>query len=325
MERGFAVRVVVTGAAGFIGSRLCASLLQDGLDVIGVDSLTDYYNPQIKRENLAPLLKKTNFTMYYDDLLDMDLSGLLAGVSTVFHLAGQPGVRDSWDEQFPVYVDRNIVVTHRLLDAAKGSKLERFVYSSSSSIYGQSLSEPTPESVTPLPRSPYGVTKLAAEQICGAYANVWGVPTISLRYFTVFGGGQRPDMALNRMISVAKFGGVFEIFGDGEQRRDFTHVLDVVQANRLAASVPLEVGSVFNVAGGVGASVNELIDLVGDLSGKSVTCVRRPVAAGDVRTTSADVSRAREMLGWQAKIGLTEGVAEQIEWATAAMNLARGK
>lgn len=309
------MRVLITGAAGFIGSRLAAELLSVGVDVVGIDSLTDYYDPAIKAANLEALTGAKNFSPWIEDLLTVDMDRLLNGVEVVFHLAGQPGVRESWDNEFSTYVERNVVVTHRLLDALRRRSVNKFVYSSSSSIYGDALSHPTPESATPSPRSPYGVTKLAAEHVCSVYASTWGVRTLSLRYFTVFGGGQRPDMAFHRLINCGLGGKTFEVYGTGDQRRDFTHVDDVVRANiRAAFDTRAEPGGCFNVAGGQSASLNEAIQLVEDLIGRSITIERRPVAAGDVHLTSADTSEAQRILGWAPEVQLRDGLQEQIEW-----------
>ena len=312
------MKALVTGAAGFIGSRLAARLLDDGVEVVGIDSLTEYYDPVRKTANLRRLVDHSMFTLWKQDLLEVDMNSLLDDVEVVYHLAGQPGVRDSWDEQFATYVDRNIVVTHRLLDALRHRPSTKFIYSSSSSIYGDALTHPTPESATPAPRSPYGVTKLAAEHICSVYANSWGVQSIALRYFTVFGGGQRPDMAFHRLINCALRGGTFPLFGTGEQRRDFTHVDDVVRANICAAkNAQVQPGSCFNIAGGQSASLNETIGLLEDILGKNISIERRPAAEGDVLVTGGDTSAAFHALNWIPTVQLREGLEEQIEWQSA--------
>jgi nucleoside-diphosphate-sugar epimerase len=284
--------------------------------------LTDYYDPEIKVANLQTLMKSNNFSPWTEDLLTVNMESLLDGVEVVFHLAGQPGVRDSWDTEFPTYVQRNVVATHRLLDALRERSVRRFVYSSSSSIYGDALAHPTTESALPSPRSPYGVTKLAAEHICSVYAKSWGVQTVSLRYFTVFGGGQRPDMAFHRLINCGLRGETFRVYGNGEQRRDFTHVDDVVRANISVAHGSLtDAGTYFNIAGGQSASLNEAIEMVGGLLGRSVSTTRLPAAAGDVRVTSADTSMAKHTFGWTPEVRLLDGLNEQVEWQANAFRL----
>lgn len=309
------MRALVTGAAGFIGSHLAEGLLEAGHRVLGVDALTDYYSVESKRRNLAALEGHGAFEFSQVDLATSDVGGVLRDVDVVFHQAGQPGVRASWAEQFDDYVSRNILTTQRLLGAAKGSTtLRRFVFASSSSVYGEALRYPTSESDLPQPHSPYGVTKLAAEHLCGLYAGNWDVPTVALRYFTVYGSRQRPDMAMHRLIEAALTGGAFPMYGDGSQVRDFTHVSDIVAANLAAVEADVPRGTVVNIAGGSSASLAEVISTVEKLTGREIELDRHPSQAGDVARTGADTSLAREALEWKPRTSLEDGLQEQIAW-----------
>lgn len=297
---------LVTGAAGFVGSHLCEALLGDGDSVVGVDALTDYYDPALKQANVARLLQRSGFTFIEADLAELDLGQLLQGVDTVFHLAGQPGVRASWGADFDVYVRHNVIATQRLLEAARGCVLRKLVYASSSSVYGNSEAYPTAETLRPQPVSPYGVTKLAAEHLCEVYRHSFGVPTVSLRLFTVYGPGQRPDMAFSRLVAAARAGTEFELYGDGQQTRDFTYVDDVVAAMRAAARSPW--CGVANVGGGSRTSMTRVMELVRELCG-DLTVRTGPQARGDVRDTAADISVARAMFGYQPRTSIDEGLA----------------
>lgn len=312
------MKAFVTGVAGFIGSRLAARLLSEGAEVVGVDSMTDYYDPLIKRSNLARLDAR-GFRFVEADLLDDGWQEYLLEADVVFHQAGQPGVRASWAEGFTGYTANNVLATQRLLEAVRAlpTTLRRFVYASSSSIYGDAISFPTDERALPQPYSPYGVTKLAAEHLCGVYARNWGIPTVSLRYFTVYGGGQRPDMALQRMIEAALGRGIFPLFGDGNQRRDFTHVDDIVAANIAAVNANLEPGDVINLAGGSDATVHDLLDLVTSAVGVAVPVEQQSAQAGDVSRTGGAITKARTLLGWAPQVTLEEGIAEQVRWSRA--------
>lgn len=303
---------MVTGAAGFIGSHLSEALLAGGADVRGVDRLSSYYDPALKRANFAPLLDQGRFEFTEASLLDGGLEELLEGVDVVYHLAGQPGVRVSWGVEFQLYLDDNVLATQRLLEAAKGADLHRFVLASSSSIYGDAESFPTSESAKPAPVSPYGVTKLAAEHLCNLYARGFGVPTVSLRYFTIFGPRQRPDMAFTRFIRAALVAGTIEIFGDGQQERDFTYVGDAVAAT-IAAGEGGEPGSAYNIAGGNHATVTEVIGILGELTGGELSVEHRAAVIGDARKTGADTSRAADQLGYAPRTSLREGLARQLE------------
>ena len=307
---------MVTGAAGFIGSTLVRRLLDDGQDVIGIDSITDYYDPKLKLRNLD-LLESPSFVFHRADIADpaVDLGVLLAGASTIFHLAGQPGVRSSWGHQFGAYIHANVSATQRLLEvAAELPTLDRLVYASSSSIYGNAESYPTREDDLPAPISPYGVTKLAGEHLCSLYGNQYGVPTTALRYFTVYGPRQRPDMAFTRFIRAYLRGEKVSVYGDGRQIRDFTYVDDIVEANILAASVASAPGSVFNVAGGSEVTVNEVLELLGSFGGHPVGVDRRAAGAGDVRQTGGSTDLITDELGWAAAVQLEEGLRRQYDW-----------
>jgi len=307
------VRALVTGVAGFVGSSISATLLAEGWDVVGIDALTDYYDVALKEENLARLGE--DFSLVRAALQDVNLPALLADVDVVFHQAGQPGVRSSWGQEFGVYLDANVAATQALLEAARLSpRLQRIVYASSSSVYGDAETFPTSELDRPAPISPYGVTKLAAEHLCSLYASQFGVPTVSLRYFTVFGPRQRPDMAFTRFLTAAATGEPVTVFGTGEQVRDFTFIEDVVAANVLAATTDVKPGTVLNIAGGTNVSVNEVLEEIGGLAGGSVAVRRLDRSDGDVARTGGDASRARELLGWVPTVGIREGLAKQWEW-----------
>lgn len=307
------MKAVVTGAAGFVGSHLVERLVRDGWDVLGVDNLTPYYDVVQKRSNLAELGALEGFESVSADLRTADLNPLLEGAPVVFHQAGQPGVRASWAE-FDSYVDHNILVTQRLLEAAREASVRRFVFASSSSVYGDADIYPTTEATLPRPKSPYGVTKLAAEHLCGVYARNWDLPTVSLRYFTVFGPRQRPDMAFHRLIEASLGRGTFPLYGTGEQIRDFTYVDDVVDANVVAAEADIDPGTVINIAGGTSVDLSTVISTVEDLAGRAAAISGHPVQAGDVRRTGGSTDVARSVLGWEPRVGLEEGLSRQIEW-----------
>lgn len=318
------MKAVVTGAAGFIGSRICQRLLRAPENqVVGIDSLTDYYDVNIKRLNLDKL-RSPKFAFAHEDLTRANLHELIDGADVIFHQAGQPGVRKSWGQSFNEYIDRNIAATQMLLEACKGSRaLSRFVYASSSSVYGDAETYPTDERTLPAPRSPYGVTKLAAEHLCGVYAGNFDVPTVSLRYFTVYGPGQRPDMAFTRFCKSAVEGSTIEIYGDGQQIRDFTYVDDIVSGNILAAlSQKVEPGQVLNLAGGSNVSINHVLDLLRDIAATDLDVKYSSAAMGDVRRTSGSIQLARDILDWTPQVELADGLRAQFEWAREAFGAA---
>jgi len=314
------MKALVTGAAGFIGSNLVDALLADGHDVVGIDSFSPYYRRDIKLSNIRSAMKHARFNLVEADLRTDSIADALDGVDVVFHQAGQPGVRLSWSDGFDEYDSCNVLATQRLLEAIKeqkergGSTVSRVVYASSSSLYGNAPEFPTRETDLPHPHSPYAVTKLAGEHLCGLYASNWQLPTVSLRYFTVFGPRQRPDMAMFRLVAAALGGPPFPLYGDGHHVRDFTFVGDVVAANLLAATKPLAPGTVMNIAGGGSTVMSELIDLVGDLTGTSVPVERLEPRAGDVERTGGSIDVAHERLGWKPMVSVEEGLRAQIEW-----------
>jgi UDP-glucuronate 4-epimerase len=305
-------RALLTGAAGFIGSHLAQRLLGDGVAVTGLDSFSPHYQRALKELNLAAIREHPGFTLVEEDLLEAPLDALLDGVDVVFHLAARPGVRDSWSD-FVDYVHNNVAATKALLDACVGRPL-RLVYASSSSVYGNSPSLPVAEDASRRPVSPYGATKVMTEVMVGAYAAEYGLEAIGLRYFTVYGPRQRPDMGISRFIEAAIVGRPLSIYGDGHQLRDFTYVGDAVAATIAAASRG-EAGSVYNIAS---SQPRELLAVLGELGrviGEELELVHEDVKLGDVRDTSADIGRACAELGYQPSTSLREGLAAQVKEA----------
>jgi nucleoside-diphosphate-sugar epimerase len=306
-------RVAVTGAAGFIGSHLCERLLADGHEVIGIDSFSDYYERSRKEQNLQALRSDQRFTLEEIDLVDADIARSLRGAKLVFHLAGQPGVRPSWGGHFDRYVQDNIVATQRLLEALREVAVERLLFASSSSVYGDAEMFPTKETALPRPVSPYGMTKLAAEHLTFVYFRNFGIPTTSLRYFTVYGPRQRPDMAFVRFMEALVERQEIEIFGDGEQTREFTYVSDAVDGTVKAASADV-VGQIVNLGGGSRVTVNRVLATLEEISGLDARRKLLPAAPGDPRHTGASINVARERLGWEPRIALREGLTKQWRW-----------
>lgn len=306
------MKTLVTGAAGFVGSHLVERLLADGATVTGVDAMTGYYEPAVKRRNVAGLLDDPGFRMVEGDLNTLALPPLLAEADVVYHLAGQPGVRSSWGTEFAVYLDDNVRATQRLLEAAREQAIDRFVLASSSSIYGDAERFPTSETETPRPISPYGVTKLAAEHLCYLYWRAFEVPTVSLRYFTIFGPRQRPDMAFHRFITAALRDETITIYGDGQQSRDFTYVDDCVAAT-IAAGSQGRPGAAYNVAGGTQATVLDVVERLEGLLKRRPRVEHRPAVSGDARKTRAETSAARKDLSYRPSISLVEGLKRQLE------------
>ena len=309
-------RVVVTGAAGFIGSHLCERLLALGHQVIGIDSFTDYYDRARKEQNIADSKANAAFEFEEIDLVDADLTRTLRGAKVVYHLAGQPGVRPSWGGQFDLYLRDNILATQRLLESVKGLPIDRFVFAGSSSVYGDAEMFPTKESALPRPVSPYGVTKLAAEHLTLLYSKNFGLPAVSVRYFTVFGPRQRPDMAFSRFMQALVDHKAIEVFGDGEQTREFTYVSDAVEGTIKAATADVA-GQVVNLGGGSRVTVNEVLATLEGISGIKVHRQTLASAPGDPRHTSASISLARERLGWEPRVSLREGLTKQWQWFKA--------
>ena len=306
-------RVVVTGAAGFIGSHLCDRLLADGHEVVGIDSFSDYYERERKEANLEAARGHTTFRLVEADLVTAGLSQPLSGASVVFHLAGQPGVRPSWGSQFDRYVQANIVATQRLLETLREVPVKRLVFASSSSIYGDAEMFPTKETALPRPVSPYGMTKLAAEHLAFVYMRNFGIPVTSLRYFTVYGPRQRPDMAFCRFMEALVDNQEIGIFGDGEQTREFTYVSDAIDGTVKAASAEV-VGQIINLGGGSRVSVNRVLDTLEEISRIKARRKYLPVAPGDPRDTGASINLARERLGWEPRVSLRDGLTRQWRW-----------
>jgi nucleoside-diphosphate-sugar epimerase len=308
------MKCLVTGAAGFVGSHLAERLLREGHDVVGIDCFVPYYPRWIKERNLSGLLSQPQFRFIEANLLDVDLPALLAqGIECIFHQAAQAGVRASWGKEFADYTSLNILGTQQLLEAAKFHPLRKFVYASSSSVYGDVTALPMREDALPKPLSPYGVSKLSAEHLCYLYWKNHGVPTIALRYFTVYGPRQRPDMAFHRFLRLLLDDQPIPIYGDGHQMRDFTFIDDIVEANILASQTLLA-GEVFNIGGGTTVTLHEAISVCEEVSGKRAQLDIQPVEKGDVRQTLADVSRATQFLSYQPRVRLPEGLGAEWCW-----------
>ena len=307
------MKALVTGGAGFIGSHLSERLLTEGAEVVAIDCFTDYYPRNIKERNVAGLRGRSAYRLVEQDLAQADLPALLDGVTHVFHLAAQAGVRKSWGRDFKTYTALNIDATQRLLEACVGRPLDRVVYASSSSVYGDEVALPMTEDALPRPVSPYGVSKLAAEHLCHLYFVNYGVPTVSLRYFTVYGPRQRPDMGFHRFFSAVLDGRPVAQFGDGLQTRDFTYVADAVAAT-VAAAVRGTPGGVYNIGGGSRVSLEEVFNLIGRVSGRPVTIDRQAPQKGDMRDTYADTSRARADLDFRPSVDLESGLREMFAW-----------
>lgn len=305
-------KAIVTGCAGFIGSALSKRLLGEGYDVIGVDCFTNNYNPLLKKKNIEELVKSPHFTLIAKNIIEIDWSTLLSDVAYVFHQAAVPGVRNSWGKNFEEYVRNNIMATQVLLEAAKDCELQKFVFASSSSVYGLTLGN-TSETIIPRPISPYGVTKLASEQLCHLYASNYGVPTISLRYFTVYGPGQRPDMAFHKFIlSILKNEPIL-LYGDGLQTRDFTYVEDVVEANLLALNIPGD-GGMYNIGGRSPIILLDVIEQIARMTGTEPKMSYIDKQAGDPPHTWANIQKAEQILGYFPKYTLAEGLAHEIDF-----------
>ena len=311
------MKVVVTGAAGFIGSHLSEKLLAEGHEVLGIDAFVDYYPRAIKERNLARALDHRAFRFLEGRLQEMNLAEALQDASQVYHLAAQAGVRASWGRDFEIYTEHNVLGTQRLLEAAVSAGVPRLVYASSSSVYGDATELPLREDTPCRPVSPYGVTKLAAEHLVRIYGANHGLPAVSLRYFTVYGPRQRPDMAFHRFLTAALAGEPVRVFGDGRQTRDFTFVADIVAATRAAADTGRP-GCVYNVGGGERISVNDVLQLVGEVTGRRLTILREDVQRGDMRDTLAELAAARRDLSFRSTVTLREGLAREWEWIRGA-------
>jgi nucleoside-diphosphate-sugar epimerase len=313
------VKAFVTGCAGFIGSTLADRLLADGADVVGVDCFSDYYPRPVKERNLSAARTHPRFRFIESPVQDLDLTAELGDRTHIFHLAAQAGVRKSWGRDFAIYSVNNIEATQLLLEAATSMpSLERLVYSSSSSVYGDRVAMPMREDALPEPVSPYGVSKLAAEQLCYLYFANFGVPAVSLRYFTVYGPRQRPDMAFHKFLRATLADEAITLYGDGDQTRDFTFISDAVNANVLAATrgVP---GRVYNIGGGSRVSVNQVLAMIERVAGRRPRVNVDPAQKGDMRHTYADTSRAHADLGYAPAVGLEAGLAAEYQWLTGIL------
>ncbi|MFW9261112.1 NAD-dependent epimerase/dehydratase family protein [Nostoc sp. CALU 546] len=315
-------KIIVTGAAGFIGSHLVETLLQQGEEVIGIDEFNDYYDPILKRNNVAHLHRSPGFTLIERDIQFLDWQKLLKDVDVVYHQAAQAGVRASWGKAFRDYTERNVNATQVLLEAAKDAKhLKRLVFASSSSVYGDAETLPTHEGISPQPVSPYGITKLAAEFLCELYHKNFGVPCVTLRYFTVYGPKQRPDMAFHKFFKSILQDEAIPIYGDGQQTREFTFVSDIIAANLAAATAPQAVGEIFNIGGGSRVVLAEVLDTIQEIVGKAIKRNYIEKAMGDARHTAADISKAEKILGYEPQVSLREGLAEEWEWIKSLYSL----
>jgi UDP-glucose 4-epimerase len=307
------VKALVTGAAGFIGSHLTAALLDTGATVVGVDCFTDYYPRAFKERNLEENRLREGFRFAETPIESADLPALLDGVTHVFHLAAQAGVRKSWGKDFHTYTVNNIEATQRLLEACVGRPLERFVHASSSSVYGDRVAIPMREDALPQPVSPYGVTKMAAEQLGYLYHVNYGVPVVAMRYFTVYGPRQRPDMAFHRFIKAALADEPIQLYGDGAQTRDFTFVSDAVAATIAAGERGVN-GRSYNIGGGSRVSMNQVVSIIEQVAGRPLRIQREAAQKGDMRDTFADTTLARQDLGFAPKVGLEEGIQAEYRW-----------
>ena len=307
------MKALVTGAAGFIGSHLSATLLDRGATVVGIDCFTDYYPRGIKEKNLEENTLREGFRFAETRIQDADLPALLEGVTHVFHLAAQAGVRKSWGRDFRTYTDNNIDATQHLLEACVGVPLERFVYASSSSVYGDNASIPMREDALPRPVSPYGVTKLSAEQLGYLYHVNFKVPATAVRYFTVYGPRQRPDKAFHKFIKASLADEPIQLFGDGGQTRDFTFVSDAVAATVAAGERGVN-GRSYNIGGGSRVSMHDVIKIIERIAGRPLKINREGAQKGDMRDTYADTSLARRDLGFAPTVSLEDGIRAEYEW-----------
>lgn len=307
------MNILVTGAAGFIGSHLCQALVRGKASVIGVDSFSDFYPRWIKEKNIQPLLNHPKFKFLSGDIIKLDLTKVLEKVEVIFHLAAQPGVRTSWGDEFSIYTKNNIDATQRLLETAKNCPLKKFIYASSSSVYGLSPHLPMTESQVLHPYSPYGVTKLAAEHLCFLYHKNYGIPCVSLRFFTVYGPGQRPDMAFHRFLKAIGKSIAIKLYGDGQQTRDFTFIYDIIKANvsSITNGIP---GEIYNIGGGTQIKLIDIIPILEKICQKKIRIKRQEGQKGDVRHTFANIEKAKKDLNYVPRVSLEDGLREEWNW-----------
>lgn len=311
---------LVTGCAGFIGSHLTERLLAEGCSVVGIDVLRDYYDPAIKKQNLSNFINNKDFEFHQADLNKIDLNGIIGKVTCVFHEAAQAGVRASWGEEFNIYVNDNILATHKLLEALKEHKEVKLIFASSSSVYGDSAQDQLFESSVLNPVSPYGVTKLSAEKLALVYWQNLQVPVVSLRYFTVFGPRQRPDMGLYKFIKAALLNEEIVIYGDGNQKRDFTYITDIIEANILAMKNHIP-GECFNIGSGSNQTINDVLDKIEKLTGNKIKRVYSTKARGDVNSTRANIGNAHKKIGYDPKMSFEKGLMNQIDYMRKSLKI----
>jgi len=307
------MKCLVTGVAGFIGSPLSEALIKGGHTVTGIDCFTNYYPRTLKEKNIEMLRKDKNFTFIEGNLLDYNLKEIVSQTDYIFHQAAQAGVRASWGDDFKIYTENNINATQRLLEASIGTKLKRFIFASSSSVYGDTKNFPMREGDTLYPLSPYGVSKMASESLCYLYWKSFSLPVISLRYFTVYGPRQRPDMAFHRFIKSILKDKEISIYGDGNQTRDFTYVSDIIKANILAMERGDE-GNTYNIGGGSKVSINEVLKILEKISGKNIKVKYNKPEKGDMKHTWADINKAKNDLGYFPTVGLEDGLEKEFKW-----------
>ena len=311
---------IITGVAGFIGSSLAEKLLKDNFKVIGIDSFTNYYSLHIKEKNIENCLKNTNFSLIRQDIDSLDLSAIFENAEYIFHLSAQPGVRASWGKEFTVYVKNNISVTQKILESLKNNTtLKKFIFASSSSVYGNQSTIMNEDTSLTKPVSPYGVTKLAAENLVNLYYKNYEIPTISLRYFTVYGPRQRPDMAFNRFFCSIIKDKKLTIFGNGEQRRDFTYVDDIIDATINAATSD-SVGEILNVGGGSIFSLTQIIEFMKEITEKELEINFEKEQKGDVKYTNADISKAKKLINYKPSTDIKYGLTQQYEYIKTNLN-----
>lgn len=314
------MKVLLTGVSGFIGSHLAERLLREGYRVRGVDSFLDYYPRSVKENNIKGLNGKQGFEFIEADLLTLDLGNLLTGVEAVFHQAAIAGVRASWGGNFDEYVRNNILGTQLLLEACKDKELKKFIYASSSSVYGDADELPIKETTPVKPVSPYGVSKLSGEQLAYLYFKGYGVPVVSLRYFTVYGPRQRPDMAFHKFLKAVMLGEEIEVYGTGKQTRDFTFITDSVEAN-VGAFLKGVPGEAYNIGGGSRIQLIDCIRLIEEISGKEAKLRYGESQRGDAVNTYADIGKAVRDFQYSPKVGIDEGLAEHYRWLTKNLDV----